>query len=451
MQIQFGTDHSPHRSKVVSASRMVNCYLEKSPVGAKSPVAVIPSEGLELFATVGSNLRGATVINDVPYLVSGKKLYRLYPNGTVAELGDGIPGSGPASVIGDGINVIVMSDGAGAIYDGTSVTPINDSDFPGANWVAYLDGYIVFSEPFSGRVYVAGPYDPNNINALDFATAEGAPDDVLYGIVEKRELFLFGRESIEVWVNTGNADFPLERVGSGFIEMGIYSPFAATKADNSVCFVGNDKVVYRLNGYTPQRISTHVEEQAISALQGEDIRMFWWMESGHRFLGVTSSQFTLVYDFSTNLWSSKESYGMNRWNASFAFNAFRQYFIASENRVGKLTPDSFTEFGEVLSAQCDSCEIFDENKFIDHNCLELCFDVGKGTPTGQGSDPQVMIRFSDDSGHTWSNEKWRSLGKQGEYEKRVRLLRAGRSRRRVYRYTITDPVRRTLTGAYLNS
>jgi hypothetical protein len=450
MQIQFGVEHSPHRSKVVSACKMINCYLEESPKASKSPVAVVPSYGLETFATIGTRLRGGTVVNGVPYLASGSGLYRLNATGNTTSLGSGLPGYGPVSVVGDGTNIVVVDSGDGYVYNGTTLSEISDPDFPGSNWAAYLDGYIVISEPDTGRVYVAGPLTPSSWNALEFASAEGAPDDVLYGIVEKRELFLFGRESIEVWINTGNADFPLERVGSGFIEMGIKSDFAATKADNSVCFVGTDNMVYRLEGYTPRRISTHVVEQDIESGGDIDVRLFWWVEGGHRMLCVQSSAYSWVFDFATQLWHTRQSFGTDTWDAEFAIHAFGRYFAASGNQLGVFTPDVFTEFGETMRLECDSAEVFDEGREIDHDCLELHFDVGHGLASGQGSDPKVMFQFSDDSGHSWSNEKWRSLGRMGEYKNRVRLLRAGRSRRRVYKYVVSDPVRRTMVGAYLN-
>ena len=41
------------------------------------------------------------------------------------------------------------------------------------------------------------------------------------------------------------------------------------------------------------------------------------------------------------------------------------------------------------------------------------------------SAPQYMLRWSDDGGHTWSNEHWRSGGGYGEYGTRVRWLRLG--------------------------
>jgi hypothetical protein len=70
----------------------------------------------------------------------------------------------------------------------------------------------------------------------------------------------------------------------------------------------------------------------------------------------------------------------------------------------------------------------------------------------QGSDPQVMLRFSDDGGHTWSNELWKPMGKIGEYYKRVIWRRLGMTvklRDRVYEVSGTDPVKIAIMGAEL--
>jgi hypothetical protein len=69
-----------------------------------------------------------------------------------------------------------------------------------------------------------------------------------------------------------------------------------------------------------------------------------------------------------------------------------------------------------------------------------------------GYDPQVMLRFSDDGGHTWSNEHWTSMGKIGQYYKRVIWRRLGMTvklRDRVYEVSGTDPVKIAIMGAEL--
>ena len=451
MEIQFGVQSAEHRSKPVSAQRMVNCYLETAPPASKSLVAVVPSYGVETFATVGTGpMRGGTVVNGVPYVVSGSSLYRIGSNGAATSLG-AIPGTQDVTMMGDGINVVVVSQPAGYVYDGSTVAQITDTDFPGAAWVGYLDGYAVIIEPGSGRVWVAGPLAPTVWNALDFATAEAAPDDVLWAIIDHRELFLFGRETTEVWYNSGDADFPLARVSTGFIEHGIMSAGAAAKCDNGVYFLGNDGIAYRLQGYTPVRVSHHEFEQAVESYADKRCTVMAWTEGGHKMVAFKFAAGCWVYDISTGLWHERGSYGETTWRGKFVLQAYGRFLVADDtNHLGALTPDLFSEYGGILRSECTSAAVFKENRLLEHNLLELCFETGVGIATGQGSDPKVMLQFSDDGGRKWSSEKWRSLGRQGAYKTRVRFARLGAARDRVYRYAISDPVRRTLTNAVLN-
>lgn len=66
-----------------------------------------------------------------------------------------------------------------------------------------------------------------------------------------------------------------------------------------------------------------------------------------------------------------------------------------------------------------------------------------------GSNPEIMLRISNDAGKTWITEQWRSAGKTGEWLKRVRWNRLGAARRRVFEVVVTDAVPWRLTGAYL--
>jgi hypothetical protein len=64
----------------------------------------------------------------------------------------------------------------------------------------------------------------------------------------------------------------------------------------------------------------------------------------------------------------------------------------------------------------------------------------------------VMLRWSDDGGHTWSNEHWQGMGKIGKYGTRTIWRRLGMTtklRDRVYEISGTDPVKITITGAEL--
>ena len=79
--------------------------------------------------------------------------------------------------------------------------------------------------------------------------------------------------------------------------------------------------------------------------------------------------------------------------------------------------------------------------------FQLLLEGGVGLNTGQGSDPQVMLRVSKDFGQTWSNEMWRSMGKIGKYATRVLWRRLGKARDWVFEVTISDPVKVVIIGA----
>lgn len=446
MLIRFGTGSYQHRSLPISAQRMVNCYLEIAPPGSKSPVAVLSSYGIAPRLTVGTLIRGGKVVNGTPYVVSGSGLYKITTSG--ATLLGSIPGAGSATVAGDGANVAVCANDTLYIYDGVSVARVADADFPGARWVGFLDGYIPIIEPDSGRIWVnETPYVPTGWNALDFATAEGAPDDLLWGVISHREFYAFGRETTEVFYNSGDADFPLTRTASGFIELGILSAEAAIAADNGVYFAANDGLVYRLSGYAPERVSTHAVEQAIERYTDKRCSTMTWTEGGHKFVAFHFAEGTWVYDISTQLWHERASAGLTRWRPQVALAAYGRTYVGdySSGALGVLDPETFTEWGETLRATCTAPSVAEENNYLFHSTLELQFEQGVGTTTV--TDPQVMLDWSDDGGRTWSNEHWRSLGAMGEYKARAIWRRLGRARDRVYRYAISDPVRRTLVQA----
>lgn len=450
MRIPFGTQSYRHRSRPVSSQRMVNAYLE-TPATAKEVPPVVSSFGIASYATVGDGpMRGGCVVNGVPFVVSGKGLYRVAIDGSSTLLGS-VPGGEYVDMVGDTDEVLCVTAGEGYLYDGSTVAQITDPDFPGAQWTEYLDGYAIIG-PGDGTVYVnQTPHDFSAWNALDFASAEGAPDDVLGAIVDHRQVFLGGRETIEIWENTGNADFPLERSPGGFIELGLGSTFAFAKNSNTVFFYASDGTIRMLNGYDPQRVSTHAVEQAIESYADKACKTLTWMESGHAMVGFTWNEGTWVYDLSTQLWHERQSYGVNRWRPAFALRAYGSWIVGdyASNKLGTLDADTFAEWGEVLrwSATCPS--INRENQFVRHQRLELVFETGVGLTTGQGSNPQAMLRFSDDGGRTWSNEHWRTVGAQGAYRTRVAWNRLGMARDRVYEVSVSDPVRRTLVEANL--
>jgi hypothetical protein len=88
----------------------------------------------------------------------------------------------------------------------------------------------------------------------------------------------------------------------------------------------------------------------------------------------------------------------------------------------------------------------------DYLVFSMASIPNNGTEAGQGSDPQVMLRWSDDGGHTWSSEHWISMSKIGEYGYRAIWRRLGMTtklRDRIYEISGTDPNKIVIVGAEL--
>jgi hypothetical protein len=77
------------------------------------------------------------------------------------------------------------------------------------------------------------------------------------------------------------------------------------------------------------------------------------------------------------------------------------------------------------------------------------FAPGVGLQTGQGVNPQAMMRFSDDGAATFGTIRTTTIGAAGRYKNRAMWRRLGHARDRVYEVSVSDPVRRDVVGATL--
>ena len=457
------------RSVNAADSRMVNLFPESVPEGGKEPAFLNRAPGLRLLASVGSGpIRGLWRMGDYGYVVSGKELYRLNPDWTSLYIGN-LSGTGPVSIADNGTQMFIACNGPSFIYNSTTeeFAQIADPDFPGAVTVGYLDGYFVFNEPQSQRVWVTSLLDGTAIDPLEFASAEGSPDQLVAAIVDHREAWLFGTNSIEVWYDAGSADFPLQRIQGAFNEIGLAAAYSVAKLDNGLFWLGADSrgqgIVYRSNGYTGKRISTHAVEWQIQQYGDiSDAIGYTYQQDGHAFyvLVFPSEDTTWVYDVSTELWHERAGFHegqfvRHRGNCQMAYNGEVVIGDFENSNVYAFDLNVYADNGSIQrwlrSWRALPTGKNDLNRTAQHT-LQLDCETGVGLNTGQGSDPQVMLRWSDDGGHTWSNEHWSSMGKIGRYGYRTFWRRLGMTmkiRDRVYEVSGTDPVKITIMGAQL--
>ena len=118
-----------------------------------------------------------------------------------------------------------------------------------------------------------------------------------------------------------------------------------------------------------------------------------------------------------------------------------------EGNVYSLEMDVYTDDGEPIKRVRTTLNQNNKQLRQFYSMLQLQMETGVGdTDT---VDPKVMLRISDDAGHTWGNERTASIGKVGEYAGRVRFHRCGSGFNRVWEISMTDPVNFAVINAAL--
>jgi hypothetical protein len=171
-----------------------------------------------------------------------------------------------------------------------------------------------------------------------------------------------------------------------------------------------------------------------------------------------SADATWVYDVSTEMWHERAGFSNGQYvrHRSNCQMAFSNEVVVGDYQYGYIYAydmDVYADNGSIQrwSRSWRALPTGQNNlKRSAQHSLQLDCQTGVGLNSGQGSDPQVMLRWSDDGGHTWSYEQWRSMGRIGEYGYRSIWRRLGMTtklRDRVYEISGTDPVKIAITGA----
>jgi hypothetical protein len=465
------------RSPSFDAQRLVNLYLETGSGASKATAMLLGTPGLRRFTTLPGpgGIRGLWTASRSLYAspggrafaVCGPTLYEVFANGTYAERGTLASTSGPVSMADNGVELVVVdgTDKGSLLTLATNAfAPITASGFAGASRVAFVDGYFVLNRPGTQQFYVSGLYAGGTYDATDFASAESVPDNLLALEVERREMLLLGSRSGEVWFNSGAADFPFAPIQGTAFPYGIAAVHSLRALGQFYWLSGGPlesggPQVMRLKGYAPERISTHALEHALQGYSRVDDAIgFSYQEEGHTFYGLSfpTGNATWVYDLATGLWHERADLDtttgqLKRHRVQHHAYAFHKHLVGGEDdgRIYESSLDVFDNDGDPLVRERTSPYLHHDRRLLYHAVFEVDMQVGVGLDSGAnpGTNPQVMMQFSDDGGRTWSQEKWVSAGAQGQYHTRAIWRRLGRSRQRTYRVRISDPVRVALIAA----
>lgn len=454
------------RSLPFDAQRSINLYPVLDQQG-KEVSALYGTPGLSLFATAGSaGGRGCfPAANGRAFVVTGSSVYELSSDGVATLIGSLQTTTGNVSMDENGLQLGIC-DGTYVYiftYSTNAFLQVTDVDLPNpAGAITFIDGYFVINQGLTGKFYISGLYDGTSWASLDFATAESSPDNLLRAINAVGQLWLLGDKTGEIWTNTGASAFPFERISGAKMEAGILAPHTAIPLDNSLFWLGKDNngsgIVYRANGFSPERISTEAIELLIQqATSPTTIRAYPYQQDGHTFYVLTGGGLPTspVYDVSTKLWHERAYL-----NTSGAFEshlgacgmfAFNRTLVVSRVN-GKVYTMSLTVYSDdsmAIASERVYTHLSNENERHRLNKLEIAMETGVGLQTGTGTDPQITLWISRDGGRSYSTGYQTSFGKVGKYKARAVWRRLGNAFDVTFKVRITDPVKRVLIGSYL--
>ena len=326
------------------------------------------------------------------------------------------------------------------------------------------------------RFYFTELLDANDWPPLNYASAESSADPIIGMDVREGELWFFGPRSYEVWRADINPDLPFVKVGGSSTEIGCGALNSITSIAGQVFWLGSStagqNIVFMSNGYNAQRISTHAIEYALGQVGGltSDARGFAYQQEGHTFYVLTliTGNRTFVFDLTTQQWHERSSRDRainkeNFWEILYTTFAFSKVLAGGlkNARILQLDLDRYIEWDGRPIVRLQRGPITFQNLsqvFHDRFTIDMETGIGRqagepylsGVQTGEAVNPELMMRHSDDGGHTWSSQRKTTVGRVGQYLARVIFRRLGRSRERVYEISMSAPVKWHILGARLS-
>lgn len=473
------------------AEECVNWYVEfDKNKGAKTPTALLGCPGLDLAVVAGVGpMRGVWGLPGGTQAIwaSGSAVYLMtvatpatsssFPTYKVKRVGSLATNSGPVVIRDGGASGFTwLVDGKnGYLYNNSlqTLAQITDPGFLGANRVCFIDGWMVFNQPGTQIFYTNFPqYGTLPFNASYFALKDGATDNLVTLYENKEELWLPGEDTTEIWYDAGGQYFPFQRLVSTMIQVGCAAPHSiarfATEGQEGLIWLGKSErgqsVVVRTQGFSAVTVSTPAISDLIATFPiVSDAVGYVYQEDGHEFymLSFPSADITVCYDGTTDSWHKRLSYDpiggrfhRHRSNCHVLFQGQHLVGDFQNGNIYVMSRKVFTDNGQPLVAWRRSPHVWDggSRRRLRYRELQLDFRMGVGLPTGQGSVPRVALKWSDDSGEHYGNDRLLDIGSIGDRTTRCVTRRLGCSElghSRVFDVRVSDPVGRDVVGATL--
>lgn len=450
----FGTNASERFPKTGSA-KLVNMYLETT---EDTGVVAFQRTGYTEWLNMGETpIRGIRAINSKLYFIHLDNLYVCSTDKSTINLGKVDTSSGRVAMTDNGTQLFIATSGSGYILTlatNTLVT-ITAAGYPKGTTAQFNAGFFLAVKPNSMQFYVSSLYDGTAWDALDFASAESNPDDLVTCVINNGLAIMFGTQTTEFWSNNGNGSFPYAPSGLT-AEWGLAARWSISKFDSSLVYLARNSLgevqIVRLDGYKPTRISSTAIEAIVNSFsEVTDAVGLSYLHAGHPFYQITFPTVarTFCYDGLTNLWSEITSFGLTRsvvdqaitWEGITYFLDYRKAIIYQLDSTAS-KDGSLPIIGSIISKQLKP-----SNDTFSVNSIKVEFAAG--LIASNTENPQIGLSVSKDGGNTWGNTVFRPMGKVGEYLTSAKWTRLGAGRMFTFKISISDAVDKAIIAAYV--
>jgi hypothetical protein len=326
--------------------------------------------------------------------------------------------------------------------------------------VTYQDSYTILAYA-DGKFQNSAQYDSKTFDALDYVTAESNPDGLVRTVADHGELVVAGVNTTEFWGNSGGQDSVFSNIRGATLEWGLAAPWSLVKYNDSLAGLFKNVMgqvqVMMLAGHALKKISSPELDSIINDYSAvADATAISYMLGGHPMYQINfpTAGASWLFDASTGMWTKMES-GLagGRHIAELHCDYINQPRVAdyANGNIYTLSPDTYTDNGTPIVREIVTKHVSNSYHQTAIHALQLDFETGVGTITGQGENPQAMLQVSRDNGHTWGNERWVSMGAIGKYKTRAKWNRLGSARDFVFKVRVTDPVKFVLTGGSIDA
>jgi hypothetical protein len=446
----------------------INLYPEAAEVpGTRTPNWLAPCPGFTPYLTLSPGpSRAMFSQNGRTFAVSGFNFYEINTDGTSTLHGTVAVNANPATICsnGDGGSQLFICSGeTGYCFDLGSNT-LTTELASGATMCDFLDGYFLVLDAATSTLLISVLYDGTSWDPTQFAQRTQGGDHWVAMKVVHSDIWLLGTQTSEVWSDVGTFPFPFAPRPGAFFQEGCAAPFSLNQLHDTLFWLSQSDQgagqVMRAEGYAGTRISTFPIEQAIQGYGTiADAQSFTYQQNGHHFFVLTfpSANATWCFDAATGLWHAR-----GQWNpTTFSYDAYPviTHCNPSNNQqlVGNRLTGAIYTLDPAVSTDVDGTGIRRQRRFliespnqhyVFYSNLQIYAESGVGLMTGQGRDPQLIIRWSKDGGHQFVGERWCGLGASGQYGFRSMLRGViGRARNMVFDVVCSDPVPLRLLSA----